>query len=266
MKEIMLCESDSATNIDKYKEWWGELKYDGRRVLIEKVGGDIKFLGRHSVSVSQYPEIYKSIKEQENDFIIDTEFIVKDKEGKSDFGLMMSRDRTKDKFKIELMTKLYPATAIVFDILECDKIDLRDRSLEQRKEILLETISPSKSVEIIEISKNPKELLENALENKEEGIVVKKLGSVYEEKRSSNWIKIKRIKQSDVFFNNYEVSNKGITLMNDLGIRCAVNGEQHKEVKRIIDEKGGIVVEINHLGDKKEKYRQPTFSKIKSEV
>jgi bifunctional non-homologous end joining protein LigD len=242
--------------------WTAELKADGRRVRVIKKGSSLTFYGRDNIVQDRFPELVSAFKQINADFDVDCEFCVFNGL-KTDRGLLQTRDRTKDRFKIRLLTNSYPATAIVFDILSLNGNDLTGEEYTKRRQALSETfancpldISEEKApIKITKNWENPLELWEYAEQHKLEGIVEKDLHSKYVGKRSDSWIKVKRKALTQMRFTGYEISNAGITLTNEQGFRVAVNGSKHIKVKNKIDNDGYADVLVRSMADKTDKGR-----------
>lgn len=183
------------------KDYSIELKEDGSRAIGYFSKKDQAFINRRNVNKTEiYPElrdIHKKLRFKKN-AVLDGE-IVALKNGKSDFKTLSERDRLKDKELIRIRSKTHPLEYHVFDILELDGKDLKKLSLKERKKIL-DQVVPDNLKEVKEIRSKPfKQLLKEAKKKKEEGIILKKLDSPYEEgKLSKNWKKLKLLKENDI--------------------------------------------------------------------
>ena len=93
----------------------------------------------------------------------------------------------------------------------------------------------------------------------------KDIHSKYVGKRSDSWTKIKRKQVTEIIATTYETNPKGITLISDEGLRCSCLGEQHKEVKKEIDEKGFANVLVRHMAGRtsNNKLREIVFLKLR---
>jgi ATP-dependent DNA ligase len=259
--EFQLCsESDNPTDNPNHI---ANIKHDGRRVIVCKEGNNISLFGRDPIRPNNYSEIITVFQKINSNFIADCEFVVFTNGMKTDRGLLQSVDRTQDKFKIRLLKDKYPATAVVFDLLEFNGQDLRNEEYQKRKQMLSQAFSqfPSDiegSKEPIKIAKDlqPKEAWELAQKHQLEGIVEKDIHSKYIGKRSPDWVKIKRKEIVIKKWTGYEVSNAGITLTNPEGDRVACHGEQHKAVKELIDTKGYALCAIRSMAGITERGRR----------
>jgi bifunctional non-homologous end joining protein LigD len=91
-----------------------------------------------------------------------------------------------------------PATYYAFDLLYCDGYDLRHVPLLQRKEFMRRLLHPANHVRFSDHQlEKGKELYELAGANGLEGIIGKKVDSLYSEGRSNLWVKIKQTTSID---------------------------------------------------------------------
>jgi len=261
MKEVSFQLCNEAENPTTKPDKIANIKADGRRVAIIKEGDKVSLWGRDNIVDNSFPEIIEAFKRIKGNFVVDSEFCVFTNQFKTDRGLLQIRDRTKDPFKIRLLTAKYPATAIVFDLLELNNQNLRNEPYEQRKRLLNDLFKrfpndTSDKPSIIKVTKdwqNPMEAWKFVLNNQLEGIVEKDIHSKYSGKRTDDWIKVKRKGIFKIRFNGYETQNAGITLTNKEGFRCACNGQKHIPVKELFNKQGYVDVWVKALADKTEK-------------
>ena len=144
---------------------------------------------------------------------------------------------------------MHPATSIVFDLLEFNGQDLRNKAYAERKKIINDNFGQfnSPNVKVAKDWMDPEEAWKFAEEHKLEGIVEKDITSPYVGKRTDTWIKVKRKEIILRKMVSYEVSNAGITLISETGDRVACHGQQHKAVKESIDSKGSAMVECRRM-------------------
>ena len=191
------------------KEWIFEVKFDGTRTIayLDLEKNSFKFLNRRGIFFEKrYPEILKDIPNSINakKVIIDGEICVFEG-GKPNFYKLAEREQVGSKFRIELLSKLMPATFIVFDILHLDGEDLIDLPLMERKKILREVVKESNNILISSwVEEKGIKFFEEVKKRELEGIVAKKKDSRYEiGKRSKNWLKIKVFKSLDCIVLGY---------------------------------------------------------------
>jgi ATP-dependent DNA ligase len=266
---FMLCSEIDADELNKQKDWSAFLpqqKYDGRRVQIQKSGNEIAMIPRsENIDPWKYPELLEGLSKMKGNFWIDGELCVLNN-GLSDFDLMISRDKTKDKFKIKMLSRKYPSTFIAFDILELEGQDLRNVPLKERLKKLME-LTPNGVLKIAEVFEDPVALYKEAMDKKWEGIIIKNKDSLYKAERSADWIKIKRKEFVKIKFTKYDQNPKGIRLSNeeDIAVQCA--GAQSVAVRNKLDKDKYAMVLVSRLGGRtfNGKHRQPTFVELLEE-
>ncbi len=187
-------------------DWLFEIKYDGTRAICY-LGQDIRMINRRDNDIFyRYPE-FAGLRERvkAKSAVLDGEVVVFSK-GKPDFPLLQRREHGTDPFKIRFLSKEYPATYVVFDILELEGRDLRPLPLSERKGILKNLIKESGSVILSEsVGERGKALFAKAKEAGFEGIIAKRKDSRYEGKRSRAWLKIKATRTLDCIVCGYTV-------------------------------------------------------------
>ncbi len=181
-----------------------EIKYDGTRCISYISSNTLLFLNRRGFFFqNKYPE-FKEINKWINasKVILDGELVILD-QGKPNFKLLQEREQTSET-RASILSEIMPATYFVFDILHLDGKDLINLDLMKRKEILRQVIRENDRIKLVSyVDTKGKELFEFAKKEGLEGIVAKNKFSVYEQKRSWNWRKIKDLKTADVIILGY---------------------------------------------------------------
>lgn len=94
--------------------------------------------------------------------------------------------------RTEILAKRYPATLVVFDVLEVGGVDLRGESFAKRRAMLEKVVTPNERVRVIPQSPFLVDLYDQVTGLGGEGIILKRLDGKYEEgKRSLVWLKVK---------------------------------------------------------------------------
>jgi bifunctional non-homologous end joining protein LigD len=192
------------------REWVFEIKWDGVRALsfIHKSRKIFKIQSRNeNIITHRYPELAEPLKTaiNKNNFkesvVFDGEIVVLDKNGFPDFQRHQKRMNVDTKKDIELLSKQFPATYYIFDILYLDGIDLKIFPLITRRKILVNIIikESNNRIKISDfIEGEGKEIFENIKRMNLEGMIIKHRNSkYYPDTRSKEWIKIKNIKTQD---------------------------------------------------------------------
>ena len=187
-------------------DWLFEIKWDGYRAVAFIEGGKVRLVSRNQNELTpQYPELITLPKfVSAKTAVLDGEVVALDDEGRPSFSLMQQRTgfrarghRTTPKGGI---TIVYQA----FDLIYADGYDLRRVALEDRKQALSTLLSPDAMLRFSDhYPENGKALFEIARDRGLEGIVAKRRNSCYEERRSSEWLKIKITRRVECVIGGY---------------------------------------------------------------
>jgi bifunctional non-homologous end joining protein LigD len=189
-----------ATLIDKPfddEDWLFEIKWDGWRALAFVDRGQVQIKSRTDhVWNHAFPELVKALEGVKGQVILDGEIVVLDDDGRSDFQLLQNY---RDTGHGELCY-------CIFDILLQDGEDLRERPLIERKEILqkyLEQLANPILHYSDHIVEKGTPFFKEAKKCHLEGIVGKKTNSVYQSRRSRDWVKIKAVLGQEVVIGGF---------------------------------------------------------------
>ena len=176
-----------------------ELKLDGMRCIAYLDDNEVELRNMRNMSLNyKFPELMDINKQVKNRCILDGELIVM-KNGVPDFTEVQRRSTLTKKFKIQTSADKYPATLVVYDILYYIDKDIKDRPLIIRKGILESCLEENSRISISRFIQNYGiELFKVTVEKELEGVVAKKKESLYwEEKRTKDWVKFKRLVDDD---------------------------------------------------------------------
>ena len=187
-------------------DWLFEIKWDGYRAVAFIQNRKLRLVSRNqndlTAQFSELRELPKFV-EAEN-AILDGEVVALDEQGRSSFSLMQQRTGIRSHGRRVPGQSGLPIAYYVFDLIYVDGYDLRRVSLEERKEVLAKVISTN---EIVRYSEHFPEhglaLFEAAKQQGLEGILAKRRGSCYEERRSREWLKIKVTQTIDCVIGGY---------------------------------------------------------------
>jgi DNA ligase-1 len=177
-----------------------EPKFDGFRCQIHKDGDKIRIFSRNlEDNTTMFPDLVDGARRQINSerAIIEGEALAFNEEAQEFFPFQVTVQR-KRKYQIETMKTDLPLKLFAFDLLYADNEDYTPRPYSERREKLLNIISPGNVIIVADsiITDNPKELrlfFENAIGSGLEGIVAKRLDAPYQAgARNFTWIKMKR--------------------------------------------------------------------------
>jgi bifunctional non-homologous end joining protein LigD len=170
------------------ESWAYELKYDGFRALCAIVDGSIAMWSRNELDLApRFPAVAAALSKLKfPEVVIDGEIVVLDEKGAPRFQLLQQGDRR------EIL--------VVFDILWLDGKDLRNFTYDERRTILEKTLKRTPAaIHVSEkITTTGAEALERAKKSGWEGVIAKRRSSVYEPRRSKEWLKIKAINEQEL--------------------------------------------------------------------
>jgi bifunctional non-homologous end joining protein LigD len=163
--------------------WLHEIKHDGFRILARRGPAGVRLITRNANDFThRFPFIEKAVKTLPVwSCLIDGEAVVCDQNGLAVFDLICGH------------ASKASAVLCAFDLLELDGEDLRRQPIEKRKELLAKLLKGS-HLSII-LNEHFKE--DGAIVYREacrlgcEGIVSKRIGSLYRSGRSPHWVKVK---------------------------------------------------------------------------
>lgn len=179
-----------------------ETKWDGERCIayLDPKEGTTELRNKRNLKMlPKVPELLQLHKQVAKKCILDGELMIL-KDGKPDFFEIQKRSLMSNQFKIQLASKQYPASFIVFDILFLEERDITFLPLMDRKAQLNQCIrSESDRLAVSRfIEERGTDLYHIAEQQELEGIVAKRKDSVYiQGKRTKDWIKIKNLKDAD---------------------------------------------------------------------
>ncbi len=191
-------------------DWIFELKWDGIRALAWVRGDENRLYTRTGLDVtSHYPELSELSRNlAANEAILDGEIVVLDGDGRGDFERLQSRMNVAEPSKS--LQRSAPITYYLFDILYADGCDLRGVPLLERKHFLKQILRPGKALRFSDhVEEKGKELFDLAADRGAEGIVGKRLDSVYVEGRSHSWVKIKTVREVDAVIGGFTAPQGG---------------------------------------------------------
>lgn len=184
--------------------WIFEPKIDGTRCIARLLDGSVILQNRRLIDITdRYPEIHSALASKGN-YVLDGEIAVFSS-GRPDFSSLAAREHQKQKIKVDYLSKVNPASYIVFDILYVEGRSVMEQPLSVRKEILKEELLEDDLISIIgTFPKDGVAYFKAALKMGLEGVVGKRASSIYQPGvRSPNWMKIKRSLTADLVVGGY---------------------------------------------------------------
>lgn len=198
--------------------WIFEIKWDGYRAIGTKKADDIQLYSRNHLNfVDAYPPVAEAMRSFKHDVIVDGEIVVVDDEGRSHFEWLQGWHK-------------HPEGRLhyyIFDILWCDGYDIRSMPLIERKK-LLQAVMPKNEVLRYSdhVATHGRHLFEEMQKRNLEGLIAKNQESTYqEERRGSDWLKVKTSKRQEVVIGGYTEPRGGRKYLGALLVGVYEKGE-----------------------------------------
>jgi bifunctional non-homologous end joining protein LigD len=172
--------------------WAYELKWDGVRALATIHNGTLKLHARSGAEITlAYPEL-APLAGLVPDAVLDGEIVVLDPAGRPSFTALAERMHVRERARAARLAASVPVTYLVFDLLRLDGTDLTDRPWSARRELLDSLDLHGSRWLVPPYFLDGTATLAAARENHLEGVVAKRISSVYRPGiRSPDWIKHK---------------------------------------------------------------------------
>lgn len=179
-----------------------EPKFDGFRCQVHKVGKDVRIFSRNLEDfTSSFPDLVKGAREE-----IEAKSVILEGEAiaynpiSGEFLPFQETTKRRRKYGVEEAAEKMPLKLFCFDLLYLNGKDITKEPYSQRR-ALLKKIIKDDSVTVLEAigkqARSAKELtaqFEEAISEGLEGVMIKKLDSVYQAgARNFNWVKFKRM-------------------------------------------------------------------------
>jgi len=181
-------------------DWLYEVKWDGVRAIAFIDHEEVRLQSRTGHRCErQYPELAVIAHQIGADrAVLDGEIAVLDAKGVSQFHLIQPRIANTDPNSVAHLVRSTPVVYFVFDLLYLDGYDLRNVHLRTRRELLSALVTTGGPLRISEAFPGAgAELLAAAKETGLEGVLAKHASSLYESKRSRDWLKIKIVGEQE---------------------------------------------------------------------
>ena len=265
--------------------WSWEFKYDGIRALVQVSGGFVTITNRRARDITyRYPDVVAHLAGLKRDVILDGEIVCPDANGRPDFHRVHRRDAQGTARAAAQLATSCPAVLVVFDILQCDEVDLRMLDYRRRRRMLEELHELPAHATVPPVSDDGPMMWTVVQEMGLEGLVAKRHDSRYTGMRSPAWVKIKRTHRLSALVSGYDPGEGSraktfgalqLTLVDDAGQLVPVgsvgSGFTEADVQLIWSKLSAgehpIVVEVAYLEvSPAGQLRQPVFKGLRSDI
>jgi len=193
-----------------------EPKWDGVRTIAFVDGGEVRLQTRNLLDCTkQYPEATQAAEALTGAYhaILDGEIVALNEKGVPSFQRLQPRMHVSDESTVRKLRKSTPVIYQVFDILYADGEDLTRKPLRERMRRLDDALTPMGSIRRSEgFPGTGVALFEAAREQGIEGIVAKRLDSIYQPgARSPAWVKIKAFRTMECVIGGWTAGQGGRT-------------------------------------------------------
>jgi bifunctional non-homologous end joining protein LigD len=184
-------------------DWLLERKFDGERCVARKGGGEVRLESRTAKDLTAtYPEVRAAVASQrDRELVLDGEVVAYD-------GAQTSFSRLQQRLGVRNPSReqaaAYPVVFCVFDLLEVDGDDLRDRPLLERRAGLTAAIRASAALQLSEAwADDSQRRFAQACRAGWEGLIAKRAEAPYVPGRSRDWLKLKCVWEQEFVIGGY---------------------------------------------------------------
>lgn len=172
--------------------WAFEFKWDGVRAIAEISHNNARFWARSGAEITlAYPEL-APLASALDDAVLDGEVVLLDKQGRPSFTLLAERMHVRDPVRAARLAAAGPVTYMIFDLLRWRGADLTGWPYRDRRAALDGLNLAGARWAVPPSFADGPATVAAARENQLEGVVAKRLESVYRPGlRSPDWLKVK---------------------------------------------------------------------------
>ena len=184
-------------------QWIYEVKFDGYRALLMKIGARVQIRSRNDKDLTQvYPGVRAAgARLAADSAIVDGEIVAVDATGHPSFQALQHRSAYPD----------HTILFFAFDLLYRDGKDLRSIRLDRRRAMLSRVIDGSGVLLSEELRGTPARIVEAVRDLGLEGVVAKRRDSRYDAgQRGGAWVKLKLDRQQEFVIGGYRPGPLGV--------------------------------------------------------
>jgi bifunctional non-homologous end joining protein LigD len=186
-------------------KWVYEPKLDGVRALIYVSGGAVRIYSRNRKLLNgAYPELVEALEPAvRGDAVLDGEIVAFDAEGGlTSFARLQQRMQLRD--PVRARRSQVPVYLYLFDCLFYEGVDLTGLPLVDRKGVLRDVVWYDDPIRFTpHRTTGSSAMLRDACARGAEGIIAKRADSRYVSARSTDWLKLKCVRQQELVIGGY---------------------------------------------------------------
>ena len=196
------------------QEWAFEFKWDGVRAVAYHDATRWRIESRNRLDITRrYPEL-KALHEAlgRRSVVLDGEIVALDEVDRPSFARLQRRMHVNDSAQIARLVREVPILYVLFDVLYIDGKSLTDRPYTERRQALegLALAGESWQITPAQVGRG-KHMLDAARENLLEGVIAKRIDSLYEAgRRSPMWRKIKIVQRQEFVIGGWTGESTGL--------------------------------------------------------
>jgi bifunctional non-homologous end joining protein LigD len=190
----------SASMPARPEEYGFEFKWDGVRAICYWDGRHIELRSRNDLEITaRYPELHPPGKMLRGPAVLDGEVVALDEADRPSFAQLQRRMHVTDKSAVVRLMREVPVLYVLFDVLYSKQRNHMSLPYTQRRELLEEMALSADHWQLTPAVRGKGDaMLDAARKNGLEGVVAKRLTSIYQPgRRSPEWLKIKIIQRQE---------------------------------------------------------------------
>jgi bifunctional non-homologous end joining protein LigD len=181
-------------------DWLFEPKLDGYRVIAFVAGAAVRLQSRRGIDLTpQFPEIVAELAAFGMDrMILDGEIVALGPDGRPSFNALQNRAQRRGEKDIADAQRQAPAVLVCFDLLHFAGVNLRSAPYAARRRYLSQCLLPAKHIQLVHAGKDGAALYAAAIASGYEGVVAKRLDSIYQPgQRVATWRKVRPVRSAE---------------------------------------------------------------------
>ena len=186
-------------------DWIFEPKLDGERILTYRDGPSIQMYTRNQLMANdQYPELVEALlKQKSTSYVVDGE-VVAFKPGTSIGSFSRLQERMHVVHPSKKLLNDVPVLYFLFDVPFLNGIDMRSKPLLERKKKLYTSFRFGDSIRFLtHLKANGVAYYKEACRLGWEGLIAKRIDSLYRSTRSHDWLKFKCVNEQEMVIGGY---------------------------------------------------------------